>query len=161
MQETWVPFLGGEDPWRRDGLPTQVFLDFPCDSAGKESACNAGNLGSIPRLGKIPWRRERLPTPVTWPGVFHGLYRPWGRKESDTTERFHFSNAYVEALTAIMTVFGGGTLGGNYEVEALMNEISVFTKRDTIKTISLSTLGGFNEKTAICKPGRGPSPGTG
>lgn len=42
-----------------------------------------------------------------------------------------------------------------------MNEISVFTKRDTIKTISLSTLGGFNEKTAICKPGRGPSPETG
>ena len=60
-----------------------------------------------------------------------------------------------------MTVFGGGTLGGNYEVEVLMNEISVFTKRDTIKTISLSTLGGFNEKTAICKPGRGLSPGTG
>ena len=60
-----------------------------------------------------------------------------------------------------MTVFGGGTLGGNYEVEVLMNEISVFTKRDTIKTISLSTLGGFNEKTAICKPGRGLSSGTG
>ena len=24
---------------------------FPCGSAGKESACNAGNLGSIPGLG--------------------------------------------------------------------------------------------------------------
>ena len=35
----------------------------------------------------IPWRRERLPTPVFWPGEFHGLYSPWGRKESDTTER--------------------------------------------------------------------------
>ena len=33
-----------------------------------------------------PWRRERLPTPVFCPGEFHGLYRPWGRKESDTTE---------------------------------------------------------------------------
>ena len=21
-----------------------------------------------------------------WPGEFHGLYNPWGRKESDTTE---------------------------------------------------------------------------
>ena len=29
---------------------------------------------------------ERLPTPVFWPGEFHGLYSPWGRKESDTTE---------------------------------------------------------------------------
>ena len=35
---------------------------------------------------KIPWRRERLPTPVFWPGEFHGLCNPWGRKESDTTE---------------------------------------------------------------------------
>ena len=32
------------------------------------------------------WRRERLPTPVFWPGEFHGLYNPWGRKELDTTE---------------------------------------------------------------------------
>ena len=35
----------------------------------------------------MPWRRERLPTPVFWPGEFQGLYSPWGRKESDTTER--------------------------------------------------------------------------
>ena len=73
MQETSVPFLGGEDPWRRDGLPTRVFLGFPRDSAGKESACNAEDLGSIPGLGRTPWGRERLPTPVTWPGVVHGV----------------------------------------------------------------------------------------
>ena len=36
---------------------------------------------------KIPWRRDRLPTPVLWPGEFHGLYRPWFHKESDTTEQ--------------------------------------------------------------------------
>ena len=28
--------------WRKDRLPTPVFLGFPCGSAGKESACNAG-----------------------------------------------------------------------------------------------------------------------
>ena len=39
----------------------------------------------------IPQRRERLPTPVFWPGEFHGLYSPWGHKESDTTERLSFS----------------------------------------------------------------------
>ena len=38
--------------WRRDRLPTPVFLGFPCGSARKESACNAGNLDSIPRLGR-------------------------------------------------------------------------------------------------------------
>ena len=39
-----------------------------------------------PWVGKTPWRRERLPTPVFWPGEFHGLYSPWGHKESDTSE---------------------------------------------------------------------------
>ena len=41
--------------------------------------------GFDPWVGKKPWRRERLPTPVFWPGKFHGLYSPWGCKESDTT----------------------------------------------------------------------------
>ena len=36
-------------------------------------------------------RRERLPTPVFWPGEFHGLYSPWDRKESDTTEQLSLS----------------------------------------------------------------------
>ena len=40
--------------WRMDRLPTPVFLGFPCGSAGKESAHNAGDLGSIPGLGRSP-----------------------------------------------------------------------------------------------------------
>ena len=43
--------------------------------------------GFNPWVGKIPWRRERLPTPVFWPRELHGLYSPWGSKESDMTER--------------------------------------------------------------------------
>ena len=43
-----------------------------CASAGKESACNAGDLGSVPGLG----RRERLTTAVFWPREFHELYSP-------------------------------------------------------------------------------------
>ena len=38
-----------------------------------------------------PWRREQLPTPIFWPGEFHGLYGPWGRKESDTIESLSLS----------------------------------------------------------------------
>ena len=30
---------------------------------------------------------EQLPSQVFWPGEFHGLYSPWGHKESDMTER--------------------------------------------------------------------------
>ena len=41
-----------------------------------------GRPGSDLWVGKIPWGRERLPTPVFWPGEFHGLYSPWGLKES-------------------------------------------------------------------------------
>ena len=42
--------------------------------------------GFDPWVGKIPWRRERLSIPVFWSGEFHGLYSPWGCKQSDMTE---------------------------------------------------------------------------
>ena len=70
--------------WRRDRLPTPVFLGFSCGSAGKESACNVGDLGSIPGLGRSPGERKGYP--LQYSGEFHGLYSPWGLKESDTTE---------------------------------------------------------------------------
>ena len=59
------------------------------------SAWNAGDQGSIPGLGRPPWRRKWQPTPVLLPGESHGGrslvgYSPWGRKESDPTERLHF-----------------------------------------------------------------------
>ena len=47
--------------WRRDKLPTPVFLGFPCGSAGKESTCNVGDLGSIPGLGRYPGERKGYP----------------------------------------------------------------------------------------------------
>ena len=33
-------------------------------------------------------------TPIFWPGEFHGLYSPWGHKESDMTERLSLSLSY-------------------------------------------------------------------
>ena len=65
-------------------------VGFPGGSDGKESACSGGDLGSIPGLGRFPWRRERLPTVVFWPGELHEPYSPWGRKESDMTDRLSF-----------------------------------------------------------------------
>ena len=50
MQKTSVQFLRQEDPWKRDRLPTPVFLGFPGSSDGKESACNAGDLDLIPGI---------------------------------------------------------------------------------------------------------------
>ena len=43
-------------------------MGFPDDSDGKESACYAIDLGSIPGLGRTPWRRAWQPTPVFLPG---------------------------------------------------------------------------------------------
>ena len=60
-------------------------LGFPGSSAGKESACNSGDPGLVPRLGRS------LPTPVFRPGEFHGLYNPRGHKKSETTEPFSLS----------------------------------------------------------------------
>ena len=57
------------------------WAEKPGGSAGKGSACNAGDLGSIPGLGRSPGEGK-----ASWPGEFHGLYSPCGRKESDTTE---------------------------------------------------------------------------
>ena len=44
---------------------------LPCGSADKESACNAGDLGSIPGLGRSPGEGKGYPLPVFWPGEFH------------------------------------------------------------------------------------------
>ena len=62
----------GRSPGEGIGYPFQYSWASLVAQLSKESACNAGDLGSIP--GKIPWRRDRLPTPVFWPGKFHGLY---------------------------------------------------------------------------------------
>ena len=42
-------------------LPTPVFLGFPGDSAGKESAYNAGDPDSIPGLGRSPGEGKGYP----------------------------------------------------------------------------------------------------
>ena len=47
--------------WRRDRPPTPVFLGFPGGSAGKESAHNAGDLGSVPGLGRSPGEGKGYP----------------------------------------------------------------------------------------------------
>ena len=75
--------------------PFRKILGFPGGSDGNESACNAGDLGSIPT-----WRREWLPTPLFLPGEFHGErslegYSAQGCKESDLTEQRTLSEPFA------------------------------------------------------------------
>ena len=91
MQETWVQPWIGKIPWRRDRLPTPVFLGFPGGSDGIESACNAGDLGSIPGLRRSPGEGHGNPRQCSCLENPHGQrslagYSPWGCKESDTTK---------------------------------------------------------------------------
>ena len=58
---------------------------FPCGSAGKESACNAGDLGSIPALGRSPGEGKGYPLQYSslensMDCIVHGI------AELDTTE---------------------------------------------------------------------------
>ena len=65
-------------------LLNKWIMGFPGGSDGKEPICNARDLGSIPGLGRSPGEEKGYPF---WPGEFHGLYSPWGCKESDMTEQ--------------------------------------------------------------------------
>ena len=66
---------------------------FPCGSAGKESARNAGDLGLIPGLGRSPGEGKGYPVQYSVLENSMDLYSPCGRKESDMTERLslHFT----------------------------------------------------------------------
>ena len=69
------------------------FQGFPGDSDGKESACNAGDLGSIPGLGRSPGGGHGNPLQYSCLENPHGQrslagYSPWWRcKELDMTEQ--------------------------------------------------------------------------
>ena len=102
IQETWVGF----DSWvgkihcRRDRLPTLVFLGFPCGSAGKESICNVGDLGSIHELGKSPGEGKGYP--LQYSGlensmdcIVHGAPK---RQTQLSNLYFHISQKLVKVL---------------------------------------------------------------
>ena len=56
-----------------------LYKGFPGDADCKESACNMGDLGSIPGLGRFPGGGHGNPTPVFWPGECHGVAKSWTR----------------------------------------------------------------------------------
>ena len=68
-----------------------IYQGFPHGSVGQESACNAGDLGLIPGLGRSPrggqgnaLQYSCLENPYEQRSL--AGYSPWGCKESDMTE---------------------------------------------------------------------------
>ena len=103
VQETLVQFLGWKDSWRRVSLPTPVFLGFPCGSAGKESACNVGDLGLIPGLGRSPGEEKGYP--LQYSGLENSMdYIVHGAVKSQTQLiNFHFpSDNLLKSTSSVL-----------------------------------------------------------
>ena len=64
-------------------------MGFPCSSVDKESACSAGDPGSIPGLGRSPGEGngntlqypclENLMDRGAWCAAVHGVTKSWAR----------------------------------------------------------------------------------
>ena len=72
--------------------PSWEVQGFSSSSVGKDSACNAGDSGSVPALGRSPGEGHGNQLRYSWLENPHGQrslpgYSPWGGRESDTTER--------------------------------------------------------------------------
>ena len=88
MHETPFEFWARKILWRRDRLPTPVFLGLPGGSAGKEFACSAGDLGSMSGLGRSPGEGKGYPFQYSGPeNSMDCTVSSWGCKESDMTEQ--------------------------------------------------------------------------
>ena len=75
-------------------------MGFPDSSVGKESACKAGDLGSIPRLGRSPGEGQGYP--LQYSGLEnYSLYSPLGCKELDMTERLYDAAAAAAAAKSL------------------------------------------------------------
>ena len=89
-------------------LNSVCFNTHSCVSSdGKGSACNVGDLGSIPGLGRSPGGGNGNPLQYSCLEKSHGRRSlagcsPWGRKESDTTERLHFHVSTHTLLPLLM-----------------------------------------------------------
>ena len=65
-------------------------MGLPRWLSGKESACQAGDVSSIPGLGRYPGERNGNPLQYSCLENFMTDYSPRDCKESDTTEPLHF-----------------------------------------------------------------------
>ena len=90
-------------PNLKHGIKFKDIEGFPGGPDGKGSACNAGDLGSIPGLGRSPGGGHGNPLQYSClenprgPKCLAG-YSQWGRKESDTTERLSTTNKMQKVL---------------------------------------------------------------
>ena len=83
----------------------QTMVCFPCDSAGKVSACNAGDLGSILQLGRYPGERKGYP--LQYSGLENSMeYTVHGVAKGQTwLSDFHITSNYGILMKIMATSF--------------------------------------------------------
>ena len=110
-------------------------MGFPGASDGKESACNAGDLGSIPRWGRSPGKGNG--SPLQYSCRENSMDRGWGREESDTTEWLNtfrmcpdrnvectpFAGNVLPTIASSWVEWGVGILGGLYLLHPLWGSL--------------------------------------
>ena len=84
-------------------------MDFPRGSDGKESACNEGDLGLIPALGRSPGGGHGNPLQYSCLENPHGQrslvsYSPWCHKEPDTTKPLSTAHYMIDFKIACFLV---------------------------------------------------------
>jgi len=75
-------------------------VGFPCGSAGKESTCNAGDLGSILELGRSPGEGKGYPLQYfgldnSMDCIVHGIAKSWTRLSNF---HYNFCGEYILML---------------------------------------------------------------
>ena len=110
-------------------------------SDGKEFACNSGDLGSIPGLGRAPGGEHGNPIQYSCPKNPHGQrslagYSPWGLKESDTTEWLSTAQ-YLDFPLLVMTRLDSLTIT-KFPIIFSINELSFRWPSKSTTIISLS-----------------------
>ena len=135
--DSWV----GKIHWRRDRIPTLVFLGFPCGSGGKEAACNEGHLGSTPGLGRSPGEEEGYTLQysawrIPWT-VVHGVAKSQTSETSKEKERVR-GMSYSHS-SSIFNIISHVSL----TIPPLSREERIINKRYTNRYLS-AFLYGFN-----------------
>ena len=83
----WVDSWVRKIPWKRDRLPTPIFLGCPGGLDSKQSVCNMGDMSSIPGLGRSPGEGHGNPLQYSclenpmdrgtqW-AIVHGVAKSW------------------------------------------------------------------------------------
>ena len=93
--------------WFHSCSASALLLGLPGGSAGKESTCSAGDLDSIPGLGRSPGGGHGNLLQYSCLENPHGQRSlagcsPWGHKELDTTERLSAQHSAIYWITGIM-----------------------------------------------------------